>query len=199
MTYGVSEEVTFSPPSPEPFIAYLSISLDSRSLDQIINLYAQSVPDATREDTIFNGYPGIKYTYTYQNNVYRIEYYIPYGGRIYLITTDRPNDGVVQSILTTIRFTVPPQPVTYDATMADNGRTFVMNVGDKLRLNLDYGYGWSTISDFNPAVLMGAADGYFALASGTATLTMTGDPICHSSTPPCLMPSILYTITVIVQ
>ena len=83
--------------------------------------------------------------------------------------------------------------------MVDNGKTFVMNIGDKIRINLDYGYGWSTISDFTPAVLVGAADGYFAFARGTTTLTMAGDPVCYSSTPPCLKPSILYTITVIVQ
>jgi len=199
MTNGLNKEVIFYPPNPEPFIAYLSISLDSRTLDQIINLYAQSVPEAAREDVVFNGYPGIKYTYTYQNNVYHVEYYIPYGGRIYAILTDRPNDSTVQSILMTVRFTSPPQPVTYDATMADNGKTFVMNIGDKLRLSLDYCYDWSTISDFNPAVLVGAADGYFAFASGTTTLTMIGDPGCLNSTPPCAMPSIMFTITVVVQ
>jgi len=199
MVNGLNKEVTFNPPNPKPFIAYLDISLESRTLDQIINSYAQYVPEATREDTIFNGYSGIKYIYTYQGNVFRVEYFIPYGGRIYRITTDRPNDSTVQSILMTIRFTVPPQPVTYDATMADNGKTFVMNIGDKIRINLDYGYGWSTISDFNPAVLVGTADGYFALASGTTTLSMTGDPTCYSLTSPCLMPSIMFTITVIVQ
>jgi hypothetical protein len=199
MTDGLNKEVTFSPQNPEPFIAYLSVSLDFRALDQIIDLYAQSAPDATREDVVFNGYPGIEYTYTYQNNIHRIEYFIPYGGRIILIATDRPNDGIVQSILMTIRFTAPPQPVTYDATMADNGKTFVMNIGDKLRLNLDLGYVWSAISISNPAVLAGAADGYFAFTSGTATLTTTGDPACLNSTPPCLAPSIMFTITVIVQ
>jgi len=198
-TNSTGKEVAFSPPNPEPFIVYLSISLDSRTLDQIINLYAQSVPDATREDTIFNGYPGIKYTYIYQDNVHRIEYYIPYGGQIFLITTDRPNDDVVQSILMTIRYTVPPQPVTYDATMADNGKTFIMNIGDKLRLNLDLGYGWSAISISNPAVLVGVQDGYFAFTSGTATLTATGNPSCLNSTPPCLSPSIVFAITVIVD
>lgn len=198
-TNSTGKEATFSPPNPEPFIAYLSIGLDSRTLDQIINLYVQSVPDAVREDTIFNGYPGIKYTYTYQNNVFHIEYYIPYGGRIYVILTDRPNDSVVQSMLMTIRFTLPPQPVTYDATMADNGKTFVMNIGDKLRLNLDLGYGWSAISISDPALLVGAGDGYFAFTSGTANLTMTGDPVCLNSTPPCGMPAILFTITVVVQ
>jgi hypothetical protein len=84
--------------------------------------------------------------------------------------------------------------------MADNGKTFVMNIGDKIRINLDYGYGWSIINDFNPAVLMGAGDGYFAIASGSSTLSMTGNPECLNLTPPCaMMPSILYTITVIVQ
>jgi hypothetical protein len=93
----------------------------------------------------------------------------------------------------------PPQPVTYDATMADNGKTFIMNIGDKLRINFDYSYAWSMVSISNPAVLAGAQDGYFALASGTATLTTTGNPQCLNSTPPCGAPSIMYTITVIVQ
>jgi len=197
MVNGANKEVTFSPPNPEPFIAYLVISLDSRTLDQIINLYAQSVPDATREDTIFNGYPGIKYTYTYQNNIYHIEYYIPYGGRIYLIATDRPNDGVVQSILMTIQFTAPSS-ITYEVTMADNGRTFNMKVGDSLRLNLDSFYDWSVSVD-NPTVIVSSQGLYHAYASGTSSLTAFGDPKCYSLTPPCLAPSIMFTITVIVQ
>jgi len=198
-TNSSNKEVTFSPPNAEPFVSYLSISLDSRTLKQIINLYAQSVPDAVREDTIFNGYPGIKYTYTYQTNVYHIDYYIPYGSRIYAILTDRPNDGTLQSILMTIRFTAPPQPVTYEVTMADNGKTFIMNIGDKLRLDLDLSYNWSAILISNPAVIAGVQDGYFAFAGGTATLTTTGNPDCLNSTPPCGMPSILFTITVLVQ
>ncbi len=195
MTNGTNKEVIFSPPYAEPFISYLSISLDLRSLDQVIGSYAQYHPDAKREDTISNGYPAVKYIFAGGRN----EYFIPYGNQLFLIATDRPNDAVVQSIITTVRFMAPPQPITYDATIADNGKTFVMNVGDKLRLSLDYGYGWSTISDFNPAVLVGAADGYFAFARGTTTLTMTGNPLCLNSTPPCGMPSIMFTITVIVQ
>ena len=132
-------------------------------------------------------------------NVYHVEYYIPYGGRIYAILTDRPNDNVVQSILMTIRFIALPQPVTYDVRMADNGKTFVMNIGDKLRLNLDYGYGWSATSISDPAIVVGAQDGYIAFTNGTATLTVTGDPVCLSSTPPCRRPSIVFEIMVIVQ
>ena len=194
-TNGSNKEVIFSPPNAEPFIAYLSVLLEPRTLEQIIQSYAQYHPDAIREDTLFYGYPAVKYTFAGGRN----EYFIPYGIQLLLIATDRPNDGTVQSILITFRFMTPPQPVTYDATMADNGRTFVMNIGDKLRLNLDLSYGWSIISDFDPAVLVGAADGYFAFSSGTTTLTTTGNPGCLNLTPPCAMPSILYTITVVVR
>jgi len=74
-----------------------------------------------------------------------------------------------------------------------------MNVGGKLRLNLDLSYVWSAISISNPAVLAGAGDGYFSFTSGTATLTATGNPDCLNSTPPCGMPSIMFTVAVIVQ
>ena len=193
-TNSMSKEVIFSPPYAEPFIAYLSISLESRTLDQVINVYAQNM-NVVREDTMFYGYPSVKYTFTSGRN----EYFIPYGNQLFLIATDRPNDSLVQSILMTFRFTTHPQPVTYDATMADNGKTFVLNIGDEIRINLDYAYGWTITSDFNPAILIGAGAGYHAIASGTTTLTMNGDPVCYSSTPPCLMPSILYTITVTVR
>jgi hypothetical protein len=95
-----NKEVLFYPNGAEPYITYLSISLDSRTLDQITTLYAQDVPDATREDTIFNGLPAIKFTYSYGRN----EYYVPYNNKIFLIITDRPENGNVQLILMSIRF-----------------------------------------------------------------------------------------------
>jgi len=101
---GLNKEVVFYPSNAEPFIAYLSILLDSRTLEQIMQLYLQSVPDAVSEDTVFNGYPGIKYTYNWG----RVEYYIPVEGRIFMITTDKPLDGDVQQTLMSIRF----DPVT---------------------------------------------------------------------------------------
>ena len=194
-TNSLSKEVIFSPPYGEPFIAYLSISLEFRSLDQVISSYTQYHSDAVREDTIFNGYSAVKYIFPGGRN----EYFIPYGNQLLLVATDRPNDGAVQSILTTFRFMAPPQPVTHDATMADNGRTFVMNVGDKLRINLDLSYEWSAVSISDPDVIAGAGDGYFAFTSGTATLDATGNPACRNSTPACGAPSILFAITVIVQ
>lgn len=196
---SLNKIVMFSPPNAEPFIGYLSILLDFRTLDQIINSYAQYYPNAVREDTHFNGYPGIKYNHFHQGNIVRVEYFIPQGNRIFLIATDRPNDSMVQSILMTMRFTRPPSPTTYEATLADNGRIFFMNIGDKLRLNLDLGYIWSVVSISNPGVIAGAQDGYFAFTSGSATLSTTGSPECLTSTPPCGMPSVMFTITVIVQ
>lgn len=74
-----------------------------------------------------------------------------------------------------------------------------MNIGDELRISLDNAYVWSLASISDPTVLAGAQDGYFAFANGTATLTMIGNPECLNLTPPCGMPSILYSLTVIVQ
>jgi len=194
-TNGSNKEVIFSPPNAEPFISYLSIGLESHTFDQITTSYDQYYPDTVREDTIFYGYPAVKYIFPNGRN----EYFIPYGNQLTLISTDRPNDGTVQSILMTIRCTSPPQPFTYDATLADNGRTFYMNIGDKLRLNLDYSYIWSIVSFSDPAVLAGAGDGYFAFTSGTTTLATSGNPECLNSTPPCLAPSIVFMITLVVQ
>jgi hypothetical protein len=193
MTSGLNKEVIFSPPSAEPFVAYLSISLDFRSLDQIISFYAQNVSDAVREDTVFNGYTAIKYNYTSGRN----EYFVPYVNQIFLIASDRPNDDVVQSILMTIQFTTPSS-ITYEVMMADNGDTFNVKVGDRLRLNLDTFYDWSVSVD-NPTVLVSSQGLYHANAFGTASLTAFGNPKCYSSTPPCLAPSIVFTIAVIVQ
>ena len=194
MTNGTNKEVIFSPPYAEPFIAYLSISLEFRTIDQIISSYAQYHPDAVRVDTIFNGYTAIKYNFPGGRN----EYFVPYGNQIFLIATDRPNDGVVQSILLTIQFTASTS-TTYEATIMDNGKTFSMKVGDFLKLKLDQGYDWSGVSVSDPGVLGGAQDAYKALAGGTSTLTAFGDPKCLKSTPPCGMPSIMFSITVIVQ
>jgi hypothetical protein len=48
-------------------------------------------------------------------------------------------------------------------------------------------------------VIKGAQGIYQALAPGTATLTASGDPLCLKSRPACAMPSILFTVTVVVE
>lgn len=190
---NLNKEVVFVPGSPEPFITYLNILLDFRTLDQVKNLYAQSVPDAVFEDVVFNGYAGIKYTYNWG----RVEYFIPHQGRLLLVMTDRPNDGDVQQMLGSIRLT--SSTTTAEVTMADNGTTYHLHAGDRIWLNLDSGYDWS-VSVGDPTVIGGAEYLYvYALSSGVSTITALGNPKCANSTPPCLAPSHVFTITVVVQ
>lgn len=106
---------------------------------------------------------------------------------------------VIPSINLSITVVVQPSYTTYEATIMDNGKTFYMKVGDILKLKLDWSYDWSTTSVSNTSVIAGVQDGYTALSSGAATLTTYGNPKCYSSTPPCLVPSIMFTVTVIVQ
>ena len=95
-----------------------------------------------------------------------------------------------------------------DITRADAGRTIILRVGDSFLLNLGSDqYTWTVTVD-NDSVLrmkmgvlvINGAQGIFeGLAPGTATLTATGDPLCLQSTPPCAMPSILFTLYVEVK
>ena len=48
-------------------------------------------------------------------------------------------------------------------------------------------------------VIKGAQGLFDALAPGTATLTAVGDPLCRKSTPPCMIPTILFKVTLVVQ
>jgi hypothetical protein len=102
--YGLAmpnKEVIFYSNNTEPFVTYLSISLDPRTLDQVMNSYTENVPEAAREDTVFNGLPAVKFTYPYG----RHEYYIPFENRLFLIITEKPTDGNVQLMLLSISFT----------------------------------------------------------------------------------------------
>ncbi len=93
-----------------------------------------------------------------------------------------------------------------DITLQDNGKTITLHVGQTVLLKLGEDYQWdiqitdpSVISRVkNIAVIRGAQGIYEALKSGTATLTATGDPVCLNSTPPCLSPSILFMIDIVV-
>ena len=99
-------------------------------------------------------------------------------------------------------------PSTIEVTMADNGRTLQLNVGDGFLLNLgsDF-YDWSVEIDnqavvsreLNISVIKGAQEIYRTRSSGTATLSATGSPQCMNLTPPCMVPSILFRIDLIVQ
>jgi hypothetical protein len=92
-------------------------------------------------------------------------------------------------------------------TQADNGKTIEMKVGDTFLLNLGYDYNWNiTISDEsvlsrvkNIMVINGAQGVYQALKAGTTTMSISGDPVCRASTPPCMAPSLMIQVTVVVK
>ena len=93
-------------------------------------------------------------------------------------------------------------------TLSENGGVFIMQAGESFVLNLGMDvYDWTVEVDnqnviqreLNIAVIRGAQGIYIARNSGTATLTASGNPLCQQSNPPCMMPSILFSITVIVQ
>ena len=93
-------------------------------------------------------------------------------------------------------------------TLSENGKTFVMHVGESFLLNLGVDvYDWSPEVDnqnvihreMGMMVIRGAQGVYIAQNPGTAILTASGNPLCQQSKPPCMMPSILFSITVIVQ
>jgi hypothetical protein len=93
-------------------------------------------------------------------------------------------------------------------TLEDKGKTFKLKVGDSFLLNLGTDvYDWTVTVDnesvlrlkMGVMVIRGAQGIYDALAPGTATISATGNPLCLQSNPPCGAPSILFTITVIVE
>jgi hypothetical protein len=99
-----------------------------------------------------------------------------------------------------------PGPIG-DVTLADNGKIIHMVVGQSFLLKLGLNYDWNiSVSDLNVisrvkniAVIVGAQGIYDALAKGTAVLSVVGDPQCRTATPPCASPTIMFSVTVIVN
>lgn len=99
---------------------------------------------------------------------------------------------------------IPENGITLD----DKDKTYNLKVGDSFLLNLGGDvYDWAVTVDnesvlrmkMGVMVIKGAQGIYDALAPGTTTLSATGDPHCRQSNPPCGAPSILFTITVVVE
>ena len=115
-------------------------------------------------------------------------------------TTPAPTGGVHTSVPGVIS---PVEPIT----LADNGSTITLNIGQTFLLNLGDEYTWGvTVDDpgilsreVNILVIKGAQGVYKANAPGKTNLTATGDPPCRQSTPPCMAPSIEFQIQVIVN
>ncbi|MBI5934668.1 MAG: hypothetical protein HY867_13260 [Chloroflexi bacterium] len=90
----------------------------------------------------------------------------------------------------------------------DNGRTFTYKVGDSFLLNLGAGiYDWEVTIDqqsvislkMGVEVIDGVQGTFEALKTGTALLTAIGNPKCLKSNPPCMMPTVLFKVTLIVE
>jgi hypothetical protein len=90
--------------------------------------------------------------------------------------------------------------------MADAGSTIHLALGQRVLVNLGTGLDWTvTVSD--PSVLArvpgitivrGAQGLYAAQKLGRAIISAVGDLACRKSTPPCMAPSLLVSVTVIV-
>ncbi len=93
-------------------------------------------------------------------------------------------------------------------TLADQGKTIHLKVGESFLLKLGSDtYNWQVnISDQNVVslvkgvmVIRGAQGLFEGRQPGTATLTATGDPQCRQSTPPCMLPSIMFQVNIVVD
>ena len=102
----------------------------------------------------------------------------------------------------------PAAPQAVVVTVADQGATIQLVVGQQLLLELGSAYDWSSVTVSQPQVLApgpggtlpaGAQARYVGARSGTSTLQATGDPTCRKVTPPCGAPSILFSVTIVVH
>jgi hypothetical protein len=102
-----------------------------------------------------------------------------------------------------------PQTVPANGiTLSDNGKTFLVHPGDSFLLNLGMDtFDWTVTIDNQNVIsreknvmpIRGAQGVYQATATGQAVLSAQGDPLCRNSTPACMMPSLLFRVTIIVQ
>jgi hypothetical protein len=92
-------------------------------------------------------------------------------------------------------------------TLADDGQTITLRVGDSFLLELGEDYNWTpTVEDQtivsrakNIAVIRGAQGVYDGLQAGKTALTAVGDPVCRQANPPCEQPSRLFKVQIVVQ
>ncbi len=100
----------------------------------------------------------------------------------------------------------PAAGALHTLTLADNGTTVAVAIGDRVELRLDVNLTWN-VSVSNPGVLrrppgialVREVQGLWdAIAPGSATISATGDAPCRLVTPPCAVPTLLFSATVAV-
>jgi len=92
-------------------------------------------------------------------------------------------------------------------TLADDGGTITMHVGESFLLQLGQAYEWTVIpldQDIirrvpNVLTVIGSQGLYQAHQVGRTQLTATGEPPCRQSQPPCAMPSRGFLVDVVVE
>jgi len=120
---------------------------------------------------------------------------------------------VASSLVLTGTVSAPAQPLStagstpIQVTLADQGRTIAMQVGERFLLNLEGGDAW-IIEIANQAVLspvtgmpvpQGTQGLFGALASGRTTLSATNEPACRKARPPCMLPTRAFQVEVVVR
>jgi hypothetical protein len=91
--------------------------------------------------------------------------------------------------------------------LADEGKTLQFTVGEAFLLFLDQGMTW-TVRESTPGILTGVltsyrpkdSQGYYqATNPGQTTLSATGDLSCRQAKPPCMVPSRIFQVTIVVK
>jgi hypothetical protein len=102
----------------------------------------------------------------------------------------------------TLSSLVSPQAIT----LQDNEEKILLQTGDRFLLNLGENYDW-TVQVEDPSVVervigitvvRGAQGVYEAKSSGQTRLSATGDLPCRKTKPPCMAPSILFEVSIVV-
>jgi hypothetical protein len=92
-------------------------------------------------------------------------------------------------------------------TMSDNGKTLTLQPGQRFGLMLDDRYVWEIsianqeiVSQAEGATPVGGSQGvYEAHQAGQTQLTASGDPLCRSQRPACMMPTVIFTLNILVR
>jgi photosystem II stability/assembly factor-like uncharacterized protein len=115
--------------------------------------------------------------------------------------------GVTWSAVATTLSASSGAPTTPDVTLADDGQTITLRVGQRFLLDLGAEYDWTvTVEDqavvsrvVNVLTIRGSQGLYEAHEAGNTTLTATGDPVCRQAQPPCAAPSRAFQIEIVVE
>lgn len=105
--------------------------------------------------------------------------------------------------LGSVAYASTPRVAMYTVTLKDNRTTLRLRRGDYVALALDIGnggrYNWQKVmvdSSYLTRIATTHQGVYTATRAGTTTITALGEPKCY---PRCGMPSIIFSLDVVVQ